>query len=310
LFSLGRMVASNTGDIHVLASVFDAETKLFSTKIEDKELVMISWLYDEENDPHIYKLTFEDKKVSELSFRIDSDGNIVGGGFYTDRERGTGYKGVLFFALDPYKQQVIKEGFKPFGPEELSEFLSSKQISKNKEIEQFDLRNLVVREDGSLVMVAEKYYVVVHETRDAQGRVSRTYTYYYLDLLIVDVDPNLQIKWMKALPKRQVTNNDNGYYSSVALLVGPENIFILFNDNPENAGIVDKGEKMKNFNGKKSVVAMITVDDSGHAKKETVLQNKTAGIILVPKVCEQVNENTLFIYGQLKNLYRIGTITF
>jgi len=305
--SLVTMQVSDKGDAHLLARTYSDEKKFLSRMPEDIDLVMISYI-NGQDEPSLFELAIDDNKITEISFRISEDGNLTCGGFYSDKKRGTGYKGVAFLTYDPYKQEVIKKGLKEFSPEDLSEFMKSRQAEKQKELELFDLGELVLREDGGLVMVAEKYYVV--QTAHRSGNVTYyTYTYYYLTLLVVNVSPDLEIEWMKSVPKRQVTTNDGGFYSSYVTMVHDDKIHILFNDNAKNL-TADKMDKVAAYNGKKSVVSMVTLDAEGNYEKELFMQNKVAGIILRPKICEQINDDELFIYGELKKLYRIGVVTF
>jgi len=66
------------------------------------------------------------------------------------------------------------------------------------------LRNLIISEDGEILIIGEQYYVVsLHNNTNN--------TYYYNDILITKIDNNGSMKWMKKLPKRQSTDYGSFY---------------------------------------------------------------------------------------------------
>ena len=48
----------------------------------------------------------------------------------------------------------------------------------------------------------------------------------------------------------------------------------------------------------------------GRYVKEALFDNKELGILTRPKVCEQISDNQMMIYGQLKKKYRMMRATF
>lgn len=303
-FALSAQV-DDKGNAYLLARKYDKPLKGIKFKPAYK-MMMIAYTNEGANES-AFDLNLKRGYINDLSYRIMDNGNIVCGGFYSENYGG-GYKGVCIFIVDPNTGSIIQEGGKEFSSSDLADFMSERKADKGKELYNFDLSDIVLREDGGLVMVGEYYYVSAY-TRTSGTTSYTTYTYYYNSLLVVNVSPDLSIDWMVEIPKRQVTSNDGGYYSSYAMMVKGENLYFLFNDNEKNAQVNAK-DKLANFNGKNSIVSLVTLSADGSMKKTIFLDNKEEGIILRPKICSQVSEDNMIIYGERKNTYKVGKLTF
>ncbi|MBC8173819.1 MAG: hypothetical protein H7X71_07930, partial [Chitinophagales bacterium] len=302
-----RANVDDKGNVYILAREYDEPLKAFKFGKPQFNYLMIAYTENGEQE-NPFDLDLKGRYIVDLSFRVMDDGSIVCGGFYSENYGG-GYKGVCFFSADPKTGSITQEGYNEFSAAELSEFMSERRAEKGKEIYNFDLSDLILRDDGGLVMVGE-YYNVVVTTRTSNGKTYTTYTYYYNSLLVVSVSPDLSIDWLKVVPKRQVTRNDGGYYSSYAMMVKGENIYVLFNDNDENLNKLSSDDKLKNYDGKRSVVSLVTISSDGSLKKSLLLENKEEGFILRPKICEQATDDDMIIYGELRNKYKVGKLTF
>lgn len=68
-------------------------------------------------------------------------------------------------------------------------------------------------------MIAVYYNVVAYVRQRSSGATYYTYVYYYNSLLVANVNPDLSIEWLKVIPKKQISTNDYGYYSSYTSMV-------------------------------------------------------------------------------------------
>jgi hypothetical protein len=125
------------------------------------------------------------------------------------------------------------------------------------------------------------------------------------------VDPEGNIDWAVKVPKRQHTTNDGGYYSSFAMHVTEDNIYLLFNDNGKNLFLLP-GDKVEQFKlgGKEALITLATVEGVGTVHREALLAPDKRDAITRPKACVQIDENRMFVYAARKKDYRFGMITY
>jgi hypothetical protein len=107
---------------------------------------------------------------------------------------------------------------------------TKKREAKGKDVElyQYDLDNIVLKDDGGAILVGEQFFIRVVTTTDAQGNVRTTTHYYYNDIIVISINPKGEIDWTEKIAKRQHTINDNGYFSSYAMAVNEDKINFIF----------------------------------------------------------------------------------
>ena len=93
------------------------------------------------------------------------------------------------------------------------------------------------------------------------------------------------------------------------MAVVDDKLYFVFNDNPKN--IYDQvSGRTYSFNGKSSVVALVEMNMGGRYVREALFSNKDLGVLTRPKVCQQISDREMIIYGQIKKKYRMIKATF
>ncbi len=271
-----------------------------------------------------YKVNLKDKFITDMQIAINDNKDIVCGGFYSDRGSFS-IKGTYYLSVDNESGEIKDQNYKEFGIEFISQFMRGKTKAKKKqkakkhkakerELYNYYLDDIVLRADGGALLVAEQYYMRVHTytTPGPNGSTTTrtTYTYYYNDIIVVNITPEGKIEWAKKIPKRQVTTNDGGFYSSYVMSLSEDKLYFVFNENIRNIKDVKPG-KLYNFSrGKDGVVALVTMNSSGDFKKEILFKTKESNIITRPKVCKQLFNNELLIFGQRGKIQKFAKVTF
>ena len=272
------------------------------------EYVIYSWRNGGE-DRNEYHVNFPDKFITDFVFGVNPSGNLVGGGFYS--EKGTAsIKGTFFLSIDAETRQVTGKGIKQFDTDFLELFMSEGKAAKGRELYEYDLRNLVFTEDGGVRLIAEQFYVVVYTYRGPNGQTTTTYHYYYNDIIVVGFTNEGEVEWITKIPKFQHTVNDQGYFSSFTLATNNDKFYIIYNDHPDNLNVKEKG-RLKNYLGKESVTVMVSISQDGEWKKSIVFDNKEEEIYSRPKVMQQFESNgDIIVYGEKRKTYRFGALRF
>ncbi|GAB5538181.1 MAG: hypothetical protein Salg2KO_02840 [Salibacteraceae bacterium] len=317
-FSVTRVRLGNNGKAYVLGRVYkDGTGGIF--KNMDYRISILE--YDGKSDePKEYKIDLEGKNINEIQMTVADNGDLmcagfysefgstsssIGGSFYIRTEGATGE--VKSMRTKKFTSEFMKKGMRERAGKRLDKKMAR---GKNIEMNQYDLREIVRRDDGGVILVAERYYVVVTTTTDANGNTSRTYTYHYEDIIVVNIDPNGEIEWSQKIPKNQITKNDNGFYSSYALKVMGDKLFFIFYDNPKNLAY-QSGEPAS-FRGKinRSLLMLVEVDKVGNVEREPLLGEGDSELFMRPKLMRVMSSNEMLMYARRKKKNQLAKVVF
>lgn len=326
-FKLSNHLVDPSGNVHMISAISPERVKGGATDrgIPNKKYNLLTY-YPKENKLKEFEITLGEKYVSSLSFALSPQGDLIIGGFYSNSAMYS-IAGTFYLCVDPKTRRVVSSNLKAFEKNFLMEFMPEKKIKKGLELSDFYFDHFIVREDGSAVFIAEQYYMqVIYTYNDPFGygmnsfgygspyyysRNNYNYQYYYNELIIVNVNPQGEIEWTKKIPKKQISTNDGGYYSSYALASTDQAIYILFNDNPRNsaeyrAKSVDLYTMSK---PSKSTAMLVVVNESGKISYQPLFSQKDMNLILRPKMHFQSSANQLIVFSQRGNRYKFGSIT-
>ncbi len=311
LFSINQVYVDNDGNFYLSGIVYQEVVKSKRNGKPNYNYSIIAFR-EQGNATKEYKAQLKDKFITDLSFGVlESEGSIVCGGFFS--EKGTfSIKGTFFMSIDAVSESIKKQGIKEFDKDFLEEFMSESKASKGKELFEYDLKELVLKDDGGAVLIAEQYFIeqVTVSSSSSSGQVSTsTTTYYnYNDIIVTNVNPDNTIAWTVKVPKRQSTRG-YGYYSSYISMVKGDKVHLVFNDNPSNLNVKDP-KRIANFNGKESVITMATITSNGNYEKVLFASNSAEQVIMRPQLSKQVSDNRLILFASLKKTFKLATVSF
>jgi hypothetical protein len=221
---------------------------------------------------------------------------------------------------------------KAFDFEFLTSYMRPKEIEKARKAERtgddkrkaelynFALDDLILRNDGGAVLVAEQFYVYEDQEFDNFGvgfnrfgnpnnAVRTNYFYNYNDIIVVNIRPTGEIEWTARIPKKQETVNDGGYYSSYAMSIQPTGLYFLYNDNARNFDDKKPG-RIYNFSGNDSVMTVAQIQKDGNVTIFPIFDKNGSGAIIRPKICEQIGKKEMAIYGERGKYFQFGSLKF
>jgi len=318
LFDVENYSVDNKGNAYVLGVKYNEVLKR-KRKGKPNYQYTINQYSGESNIPEEYLVDFPDIFVTDMTMHVEDGGNIVCAGFYSAKN-STRILGAVFFKLDPNSKEIVSSSQGPFKDaisqnvtlDEKEQKRKKKKKKKENEIYQLKLKDFIFRDDGGAILVAEQYYVrqvTSTQNRGAAGGMTTTtdYYYHYYDVFVVNINPEGKIEWNNRIRKNQVTRNDGGFYSSYALGVVRDNIYIVFNDHVDNIRSADRNRlKRMTLSKGKSAVAVAKINGSGDVGIEELFTRKMAGTRTLPKLCEQINGNEMLIYGVKGSKYRFA----
>jgi hypothetical protein len=310
LFAVNSIRLDGQGGVYLLG-------KLYQDKVKEKRRGLPNFEYRllsctaAGNATKEYNIRLRDKFITDVQFAVKENGQIICSGFYS--EKGVySIKGAFFMTLDATSKAPLGQHLQEFDADFLTEFMSESKAKKGGELYEYDLDDLVMRDDGGVVLVAEQYYHYTHTYYSGTGmnRTMQTMHFYnYNDIIAVNINPDGKIAWTKKIPKHQTSVNDGGFFSSYTLSVINNKLYFLFNDSPRNLDN-SPGDRTVNFNGRRSsVVVLVQLDRGGNLEKVPLFTAKDADVITRPKVCEQVSANEVILYGQKKSNHKFARVT-
>ncbi len=317
LFMTNSFLVDDDGNFYVLGILFRDKDSWVKKEVNYTHHIIV--FNDHGNSTLDYEVKLKDKYIADITFRKNKNGDITCAGFYGTLGRSR-INGAFFLTLDPFTKQVKASNSKEFDMDFMTEYMTEKQEKKARKNEEkgkpvelgsYQLRSLIKRSDGGAILIAEQIYIYTYTYPCGNNMTCRSTMYNYNDIITVNINPEGNIEWAKKIPKRQSSTNDGGYFSSFALMVTENFLGFIYNDHRDNQEI-EKTKQLKNFNlgEKNGIVTIARVDNEGKLTREILFDNKEVEVVVRPKVCEQISDTEMMIFGQKKKADQFGIITF
>jgi len=168
--------------------------------------------------------------------RIDNVNNkVYFGGFYSTSRNGR-FSGFIYAALNPATGVFESKRFIPFDRQLIEEAGNRR---KGNSFDNYMVRQLIVKNDGGFVLISEVQFVTTRSTFTpglgyysfySPAMNSSVREYHYNDIMAVAYDSNGVREWNTFIPKQQYSQEDDGVFSSYALLNTGGTLAFLFND--------------------------------------------------------------------------------
>ncbi len=350
-FSVEDYQVDNKGNVYLLGIIYtEGSNRLERRGKATYQYDIVAYMKDETIDVQEYKILLKDKFVTDLTFRIADDGDIVCAGFYSEKD-AKGMKGSCFFKINPRTKDMTSISTREFDFNFVTANLSDRSKMQAKaaidrddkerapELFDYSLDKLIMRSDGGVILIAEQYFVEERMLNNnmygynpyglynswnspyysswydpygyRSNRNNRRSDYYfnYNDIIVVNIQPDGEIAWTTRVPKRQVSVNDGGKYSSYAMSIVADKLYFAYNENPKNLD-PNRTKTVAETPDKYSVVTLAEVARDGSLKRYPMFSNRDKGVVTRPKICRQVGRRDMAVYGESGRTYRFGVLSF
>lgn len=313
IFKVNDYILDDSTNIHLLSQI-SPEPEKGEEKMKgvpNNSYLIISY-FPKENKIKEMDINLSNKWVSSVTLDIAPSGDLVAGGFYSNTQYFS-IAGTFYLRIDDSTRNITAQGLKAFEKDFMMEFMPEKKVKKGKELNDFYFDHFVLREDGSALLVAEQYYMITNYYWDPYlYTYNYTYQYYYNDIILVSVASDGTIEWNKKIPKRQISSNDDGFYSSYAFGTNGSDAIIVYNDHPDNLEWIKKGNTGVRTMSRpwKSQATYVKVDKDGNLSYQSLFPASKDNLILRPKVYFQTNSSSLILMGMKGSNFRFGKLSF
>lgn len=246
----------------------------------------------------------QDKYLRSMRVDVAENGDVVSAGFYSQRN-SNGLGGAFYLRIDSKTGAQISSSYKEFDIDfqtdnmtEAKAARTKKRAAEGKNVEQanYFIDRFITKPDGGVQMIGEKRLIITTYIQAGLVVVPTT-TYYFDDILVVDIDAEGQIKWASQIAKKQTTTDDAAAYSSYANLSQGSNLFFVFNDNAENLDYNGVGRVSRMGKNSSTVVMAAKVDENGKITREGLFRRGEAEIKIRPRLSHVLNDNEMLLFG-------------
>lgn len=171
---------------------------------------------------HDFKFTYDNKNQQ-----------LLGAGLYADKNRERA-NGTFFLKILPGQTAPPEVYYTAFDDNFIS-ILRRKDVEDDtKGIGDTDVELLIPRQDGGLLLIAERHHEIQRGAAGGRGfwrDGSRIVVdYYYEDMFVVAINPDGSTHWKTVLHKRQYSQDDDATFSSYFPFRRTDQLRFLFND--------------------------------------------------------------------------------
>jgi len=289
-FQVRKVVVSNSGNIYVMGK-FYLENRI---KTPDDFGFTLYRFKPGESMGEKVDIELGELYITDLALKVDRDENIFLAGFFSHRSTEA-IGGTVFYRLSKQLELEVQSAQR-FNEDFFNRFLNDRQIEKGREIEDFYLDNIVLRSDGGVLLIAEKYYSSYNSYMDMYGYWIDQRIHHYDDVIVNSVAANGDLEWSAVAQKRQSSE----YRETLSYLdvVSGASLFLIYGDQPRRA------PRTLYFNE-------ITLDGEV-IPRERLLGSPSVDDSFYPRLSEQIsNYEALLVYFQEKEkIYSVVKVEF
>jgi hypothetical protein len=207
------------------------------------------------------------------------------GGFYSDKKNGN-YEGVLYANYNMTTGTYDQVKHIPFDERLRNE---TGERSRRRAFDDYKVKQLIVKNDGGFVLVAEEYYMSTRNANLGAGGYYSSYFYgpmsrsvrefHYNDIVALSYNDQGQRDWHTFVRKEQYSQEDGGMFSSYALMNSGGALGFLFND----------------YNASRSKIQFATIDAQGKQNLNALAAGGKEDPDWLPRAGKQVAAKELVV---------------
>jgi hypothetical protein len=245
-----------------------------------------------------YIVPMADFMTFTAAFSFDNlNKTLVAGGLYSDDNRGRAV-GTYYLSLDPAGPGDYILHFHPFDDKFVATFLGKDFDAKNRGITETDVREIIHRQDGGILLIAERNRIYERHlsgrtfNSDMNGR--SIIDYHFDDVFVMSYHPDGTPHWQTILHKKQYSQDDDAIYSSFFLMKTPSSLRVLFND------------EIKYEN----TVSEYVIRGNGSFDRNSVMSTENQQLRLRFPDALQIATNSLIIPSERRNRLKLVKVTY
>ncbi len=264
------------------------------TRLQNHRLVV--FVFDEQGPSSVRRLSIAmpEQVHHSQSYRYDNlNGYIVGAGLFSgDNLNRTAGSFYLRFDVESSETASHVLTYHPYSKDLLRKL--SNRNTPPKELTYAEVSNLVLRQDGGVLLVCERVHLF-ERNRGVNSPASPRFVdhfaidYYYDEVFVFSYAPDGTLDWLNVLHKKQYSQNDEGAYSSYFPATTTARVFLLFNDEIRHENTVSAYE----------------ITGAGTARRKTLFNTQHLQLQLRMVEALQISTKEVIIPSERKNILKL-----
>lgn len=236
--------------------------------------------------------------ISDFKYVLHEDGQLFVSGFYrSDAEKADDAGGAFTQVYSVRENELISESHRPFDFEFLTENMSDRQkekaekrSEKGKDVDAYDflVREVIANEDGSSILVAERFRIYETSYTDSKGNRQTVNHYVHSDLITMRTGAEGEIEWITRFKKYD--NSTNSLHGQFLFRNEGEYFYIIY---------VEDTDELK--------MVRISTEDGSASSKVVFSANDIEKYWIA--LSTSVQQNAYTYVSQLYRTKRIRTLT-
>lgn len=293
---LRKVFPDNDGNVFILledeakAKKKEVVPNAFRIKMVEKETGTVKDINFDFQRPVFKKLYLEVDNVNK---------NLIATGLYTD-DVGEEAQGYFYCAYDLDSNRLVANQYVKFSSEIIFE-VTGKDTSKNVSgFYSFEVYDLILRFDGGAIIVAESRFnteesMQVPSFTPTIGPSFRTISIsYYNDVMLISVKPDGTLEWSQVLKKKQISEDDEGFFSSYLMATTAGKLHFIYNEEIYH----------------KTSVSDYVINKYGQFEREYLFNAGDKNVMLTPKLGKQISSNEVLIPSYKRSYLSFVKLTY
>ena len=246
-----------------------------------------------------------DTVLTELRLSIDEKNNaLMVVGLYSQKNEKQ-MEGIYVSSYELSNMQLKYESYIPYSKQLIKE-LTGKDWNRNRPytISNLKMRDAVLKRDGGIILSVERalatqsgipYPIVENNTLyDAIWQPETKTQFRYSTVMIFNLDHLGSLIWEQIIHKNQLSLDDDGVYSSFALLNEGNQLRYIFNET------LGRQVRLHSF----------SLKGDGSANQEDIFNSDNREIILAPRYAKQIAKSEILIPSFTRQSFRLIKLNF
>jgi hypothetical protein len=312
-FNPEHLLIDNDGNVRIVSQIFLTDAQQKEKNLPEANFyysVLTFYNNSEKNEPEEFILSFTDKYPVNIIAQLDYQSALTIAGYYSDKKTQEKINGLYFFQIPNNQSAPAKISVQRFQESFIPDFEKEKFFLSGTP-EDPEVKNLIFHQldDSSFILASE--HTLISENCYTDFRTALTncdYQYYFNDIFVVKIDIGGNIRWKLKIPKKQVSKNDYGLYSSFTFSAYHDRLVFFYNESEKNLDKKkDSGMKYMSDPFTSNIVA-VEINSNGLVNKIPILSNAKQKTVFRPRFSMQDKGNGTFLYFSKFNSYAIRPV--